>query len=402
MKVLVITPFPPMNAPEADHALHLCRRLAEHKLDVHVVTLRGSITVDVPGMTVYPIIRKWSWPDSARLAMLMRRCAPEAVILIYVNWVYNYHPMITFASSMAKAFLPGVPFVTLFEDGYGSRPSQGSLLARAIRKGIIQWAGPVNVDYAFGTLLRDSDRVIVVSNKTRLLLEQSCPGVSNKSVLIPPPSIMSICQGENGKVRQLTRDALGITCHDFLLVYFGYIYPGKGLETCLKAFHIVRSQRSDVWLIIVGGSIQWPNRPFYMQELLRMAKELKIDERIIWTGGYPWDSDQASRYLHAADVCVLPYDGGVSVHNTSFAGAATHGLPVITTQGETLDPPFRHRDNLFLCPPKQPASLAAAIRTVCDDPLLRQRLRTGALQLAQEWFSWERAIDRTIETLSPM
>jgi glycosyltransferase involved in cell wall biosynthesis len=42
-----------------------------------------------------------------------------------------------------------------------------------------------------------------------------------------------------------------------------------------------------------------------------------------------------------------------------------------------------------------------AIELLIDQPHFRKRLADGALQLAQEWFSWERAIKRTIETVAP-
>jgi glycosyltransferase involved in cell wall biosynthesis len=59
-----------------------------------------------------------------------------------------------------------------------------------------------------------------------------------------------------------------------------------------------------------------------------------------------------------------------------------------------LESPFVHGRNVLLCPPKDPAALADAITAVVDDPALRRRLTEGALALANEWFSWEGAIDR--------
>jgi hypothetical protein len=36
------------------------------------------------------------------------------------------------------------------------------------------------------------------------------------------------------------------------------------------------------------------------------------------------------------------------------------------------------------------------------NPDLRQRLRSGVAVLAKEWFSWERALDRTIAAFGPV
>jgi glycosyltransferase involved in cell wall biosynthesis len=42
--------------------------------------------------------------------------------------------------------------------------------------------------------------------------------------------------------------------------------------------------------------------------------------------------------------------------------------------------------------------MAAAIRIVMDQDQLRARLSAGARSLAEQCFSWETAVDRTIET----
>ena len=42
-------------------------------------------------------------------------------------------------------------------------------------------------------------------------------------------------------------------------------------------------------------------------------------------------------YLCAADICVLPFNVGVRLNNSSFAAAAAHGLPIVTTRGEMLE-----------------------------------------------------------------
>ena len=104
-------------------------------------------------------------------------------------------------------------------------------------------------------------------------------------------------------------------------------------------------------------------------------------------------------YLYAADACVLPFDQGVILSRSSLAAAASHGLPIITTQGEHLESPFQHEVNVFLCPPKDPDALALGIRRVVSSPDLRRKLREGAGQLAREWFSWEKAVTRLTETI---
>src|SRR5262249_32630767 len=103
MKVLVITVLPPLMAPEADHAYYLCEHLAGCGLDVHVLTAEGGAAPDHPRVTAHPVMRDWSWRDLPRLARAVRGCSPDAALLLYVYHVYNHHPMITFAPTVAKA-----------------------------------------------------------------------------------------------------------------------------------------------------------------------------------------------------------------------------------------------------------------------------------------------------------
>jgi glycosyltransferase involved in cell wall biosynthesis len=395
MKVLVITALPPLKAPEADHAFGLCERMADRGVDVHVIAQRGSTAPTHPRLTIHPIMRSWSWRELPRLARFMRRCAPDAILLNFIYWVYD-HPMVTFLSTIAKRRCPGVPFVALFEDAV-EVPKEYPLLARVVRKAVKHWAGPTQVNYSFGTLLRDSDRVIVVSDRIRAALAEHDPAVDGKTVLIPPPSLLRFCPDEQGIVRERKRASLGVADGDIVLIFFGYINRSKRLEDLLTAFQMVCERRGNMRLLISGGTL--PIALSYAAHIRAMAQQMGLADKIIWTGGFEWDSEEPSHCLHAADLCVLPFDTGVSIHNSSFAAAAAHRLPTITTRGETLEEPFVHNDNVYLCPPGDAGALAAAIELLIEQPKLRERLSSGVVRLAEEWLSWERATQRTVAAL---
>ena len=116
MKILIIGPFPPRKAAEADHTFYLSQHLADRGLDVHVLTVKGSISPKHPSVRIHPIMKDWSWSDLPRLRRMIRHCSPDAVLLVYTRGVYDGHPMITFSPTVCKKLLPQVLFVTLFED----------------------------------------------------------------------------------------------------------------------------------------------------------------------------------------------------------------------------------------------------------------------------------------------
>ena len=130
--------------------------------------------------------------------------------------------------------------------------------------------------------------------------------------------------------------------------------------------------------------------------MMLLSERLGIADKVTWLQGYSSGSLEASMYLYAADVCVLPFDRGVILSRSSLGAAAAHGLPIITTRGEHLESPFQDRKNIFLCPPKDPEELAAGISSIMKNPKLRQDLSNGARKLAGDWFSWDKAMARTI------
>ena len=417
MKLLLITPFPPAKAPEVDHAVYLCNKLAAAGVDVHVLTKKQSKTITDPRVTVHPDLGSWSWSSLPNLALRLRLYSPDVVMLMYLSWAYNSHPMMTFVPTVSKKILPRTRFVTLVESHYGVDPRRAyygtsclgmaSRLDRWIYRAASRFTGlPARdfwADYGhgdLGTLLRDSDHLIVVSERIRKILMGRLPCVSSKTTVIPAPSLVRILPEDEGRVRRAGRESLGIAPEEFVLAYFGYTYPGKGVETLLRAFPLVNRGKQKLRLLLVGGSLNLGWKPRYTEELHELVSQLGIDQEVIWTGEYPAESDDASRYLRAADACVLPFDSGVCVHNSSFATAVTHGLPVITTRGDDLEKAFVDGENVLLCPPKDPEAMAGLIEILIDRPELQRRLRTGALAMAHEWFSWDKATERTIATCS--
>jgi len=398
MRVLIISgAFPPVKAGEADHVFHLCHHLVKRGLDVHVLTTTGQSADSHLPFKVHRRIRNWSWPDLPRVARSMRELAPDAVLLIYTDWVYKNHLMITFAPILAKMLLPNVPFVTQLETEETSL--KASLPIRALLK-ILRHIDGNQRPHHMATLLYGSKRIITLSERHKSRLLQKFPSLNSRSLVIPPSPLLRMCAGSNPNDRCRRRRDLGIQPTEFLAVYFGYIYAAKGVNTLFEAMRILKDRGRRLRLLIVGGGVDLSHPSLHVQSLLELADKLAIDDMISWTGEYATDSDEASRYLYAADACVLPFTSGVTLNRSSFVATAAHGLPIITTRGETLESAFLHRGNVLLCPPKNPHALALAIESLMTDPTLVQQLKLGALRLASEYFSWDKAVERTIEALS--
>lgn len=400
-RLLVISAaYPPIRAPESAHTLYLCQHLAARGLEIHLVTTQtdtDSKSRQQGGVFVHPIMKDWRWRRLAKLFQVVGTIAPQAVLLVYIDWIYQRQPMITFAPTLLRRVLAArTPFVTQFENESGlSGAPPPSLFVKLFRAVTARFRVGADTDAIYGTLLRDSDRIVVLSEHHLRAFQRVEPGVQGKSALIPAPPIMRIVPGEDGVPRRRGRKELGLPDDAMVFAYFGFVYPSKGLETLLKAFGAIAGNEAGPHLVIIGDSLH----AAYLEELHQIAQETGAASRIRWTGHCDPETEEASLYLHAADVCVLPFDGGVRLNNSSVAVAAAHGLPIITTTGNTLEAAFVDRGNVYICSPRDPSALAAAMDEVRTRPDLRARLMEGARELARDWFSWERAIDATLETL---
>lgn len=391
-KILIVSgAFPPGNSGEAQHALLLSQQLARRGFDVDVLSTVGAARDAF--IRVWPLMSDWSWRELPLFARFLRSSSPDAILLLYIGWIYKHHPMITYAPTIARLLLPRVRFVTQFENALGAHPELYGLRGRLRGRAASMAAGIWARDDRFGTLVRDSHRLIVLSGYHRELLTGRSTRARGKSILIPPPPLMALSP-ETQEARRRGRAMLGADDEHFLLVYLGYLYPRKGLETLIRAFAIFAKERANARLAVVGGPLE--GHEAYPATIQRLSADLGIERKLQWTGPYPADSADGSFMLRAADAYVMPIDIGVALNNSSIGAAAAHGLPLVATRGKITEPAFRDGENVLLCPPQDPVAMAAALRKVMDDDDLRRRLARGARAFADQWFSWETAMDRTI------
>lgn len=402
MRVLVISAtFPPVRSGGAPYAFRLCEQLGRRGLEVHVLTSRIPDVNTSPHFDVSATMRGWSWRDLPRLIRVARSVRPDVVNLHFSGAVYQDHPMITLAPGVLRRLLPRIRIVTHIEYPEPIHPARWGRGVRAVGRAVAWWQGPRNVDYGYGSILHQSDRIVVFSEDHVAALARRVPGAAPKCVLIPPPPAVRIRPPMEQTERERERAELGILPGEFAVAYYGLIYPGKGLETLIEAFRLLVDEGSPAKLLVVGGAnevlLRRGNRADYPEELVEQARRGGVAERIVWTGDCPVDSDRGSHHLRIADACALPFDDGAKLHRSSFAVAAAHGLPIVSTKGELTESAFADGTNVLLCAPGDAAALQGRLAALMGDADLRARLRDGALRFADEFFSWDRAVDRTIE-----
>jgi PEP-CTERM/exosortase A-associated glycosyltransferase len=82
-----------------------------------------------------------------------------------------------------------------------------------------------------------------------------------------------------------------------LIGFIGSFYAYEGLDVLLRAVPLLTAQMPDLRVLLVGGGPQ-------DAQLRQLAKELRIEDKVVFTGRVP--HDQVNKYYDLLDVLVYP------------------------------------------------------------------------------------------------
>ncbi len=164
--------------------------------------------------------------------------------------------------------------------------------------------------------------------------------------------------------RPAARKKLGITAGKILL-FVGRIDPLKGIDQLLRTMPHLQSFK-DLRLIIIGGDESSRGE---VEELKKMARELKIENSIIFQGMVK--HDQLTDYYNAADLCLVPS------YYESFGLVALEalacGTPVVATDVGDLRNIIGQEETGQVVADNSPEKLAEAINRFFSRPNLDEK-----------------------------
>ena len=97
------------------------------------------------------------------------------------------------------------------------------------------------------------------------------------------------------------RSEMGIENNSFIVGVVGRLDPWKGQHIFLKAAAIVNKTIPNIRFLIVGGTVEGRGRENYRTELEKLANDLGIDKKVIFTG----HREDIFNIMTALDVFVL-------------------------------------------------------------------------------------------------
>lgn len=199
--------------------------------------------------------------------------------------------------------------------------------------------------------------------------------------------------------QQEFREQLGLSGRTILMT-FGLLGPGKGLETVIRALPAVIAGHPDVIYRIVGAT--HPNLVVQQGETYRhglqcLARDIGVDSHIEWDDRF-LDTAELLDQLEACDIYITPYPNLQQSTSGTLSFAVALGKAVIST-------PYVHARELLadgvgmLVPPEDPGSIAAEILGLLDNRSRLTKIQRRAWERgrATVWSAFAAAAARLVE-----
>ena len=189
-----------------------------------------------------------------------------------------------------------------------------------------------------------------------------------------------------------------------LVLTFGLLGRGKGLETAIRALPEVVAAQPDALYLILGATHPHVLRhegEAYREELWHLARELGVEDHLRMDNRFV-ELDDLKRYLAAADVYLTPYPNPAQITSGTLAYAVGNGKAVVST-------PYWYAEELLadgrgvLTPFGDPVAMGRAVGQLLGDPAQRQQMgeRAAAFGEAMRWPAVGRAYAEVLTQVQP-
>ena len=271
---------------------------------------------------------------AAELASAARALKRERYDLVHSHWLLPQG----FVGGVLRRTM-GVPHVTTIHGGDVFALNSGFL--KAFKRFAV----------------RNSDAVTVNSSATMAALEELG---AEPAVVRRIPMGVSI---ELASTEQMADVRARFRGNGPRIVFVGRLVEEKGVGDLLEAVATVRKQLPQVSAMIVGDG---PHRSRFEDHALRLG----VDDVVEFTG-WVQPSDIPS-YMAAADIFAGPSrssrDGWTEAYGLSFAEALAAGTPVVATSAGGIGDIVEHEVNGLVVDEGAPDQLAAAVKSLAEDP----------------------------------
>lgn len=241
-------------------------------------------------------------------------------------------------------------------------------------------------------LARRSDRLVVMARKGAEILRETY-AVPESKIDIIPHGIPDVEFVESS----FFKEQFGVEGRQVLLT-FGLIGPGKGIEHVIEALPEIARQHPNVVYLVLGAThphLVAREGERYRLGLERLAEERGVTEHVIFYNRFV-SLDDLKEFIGAADIYLTPYLNEAQVTSGTLAYVFGAGKAVVSTA-------YWHAQELLadgrgvLVPFRDPAAIAAGVCGLLDDPARMDRIRHDAYAMGREMI-WPAVGQRYLES----
>ncbi len=175
-----------------------------------------------------------------------------------------------------------------------------------------------------------------------------------------------------------------------LVMYLGQLHGGQYAELLLRAIKVICIKKPKTKFMIVGGGAD-------LERLKFVSKQLKVDEKVIFTGAVEYDL--VPRYLAASDIVVACFEDNDLTKSKSPLKIVEYmaaGKAIVASDvGEV---PRMLSGSGILTEPGDVYSLAKGILKFLEDENLRKKCEEKARKRAEKEFTWDITADNILKS----
>ena len=241
-------------------------------------------------------------------------------------------------------------------------------------------------------LIRRSDRLVVMARKGTDILREAY-GVPDTKVDIIFHGIPDMPFIDSS----FYKAQFGVEGRMVLLT-FGLIGPGKGIEYAIEALPEIMKRHPNVVYLVLGAThphLVAREGESYRLGLARLAEDRGVKGHVIFYNRFV-SLDDLKEFIGATDIYLTPYLNETQITSGTLAYVFGAGKAVVST-------PYWHAQELLadgrgiLVPFRDPQAIAEGVRAFLDDPARLQETREKAYQAGREMI-WPAVAQRYIES----